>query len=81
MLQTMLPSGPIFPPVSRALAALPSYLVEDDVAAGRLVSVLPDWTNETMPFALVYPSKQQPSQAITKFIDFTLQHFAALKVH
>ena len=60
----------------RSLTALPSYLVEADVAAGRLVCILPDWTVDKMPYALVYPSKQQPSQAISKFIDFTLQHFA-----
>ena len=60
---------------SRSLAALPSYLVEEDVAAGRLVCVLPRWTVETMPFALVYPSKRHPSQAITKFIDFTVNYF------
>jgi len=60
---------------SRSLAALPSYLVEEDIAAGRLVCVLPDWSIETMPFALVYPSKRQPSQAITKFIEFTVEYF------
>ena len=60
---------------SRSLAALPSYLVEDDVAAGRLACVLPDWTVQTMPYALIYPSKRQPSQAITKFIEFTVDYF------
>lgn len=60
---------------SRSLAALPSYLVEEDVAAGRIFCVLPQWTVQTMPYALVYPSKQQPSQAISKFIEFTVQYF------
>lgn len=60
---------------SQSIAALPSYLVEEDVAAGRLVCVLPDWTVQTMPYSLVYPSKRQPSQAIAKFIEFTVQYF------
>lgn len=58
-----------------AIAALPDYLVADDVASGRVVSILPDWSLDSMPFALVYPSKQQPSQAIASFIDFTVAYF------
>lgn len=60
-----------------SIAALPSYLAEEDVAAGRLISILPEWSLERMPFALVYPSKQQASQAISSFIEFTIRYFAA----
>jgi len=61
------------------LAAMPSYLVEKDVQAGRIIGVLGDWAIVGMPFALVYPSKQQPSRVISKFIEYTLQYFTTIK--
>lgn len=57
------------------VAALPDYLVEEDVRSGQLVHALPGWSLPTMPFAITYPARMQPSRAVSTFIDFTLLHF------
>ena len=57
------------------IAALPDYLVADDVHGGRVVDVLPGWTLPAMPFALTYPARIQPSRAVSTFVEFTVRHF------
>ena len=37
------------------LATPPDYLVEQDLAAGRLIAILPDWSVEPMPLYAVWP--------------------------
>lgn len=43
--------------------------VRDDVARGRLVRVLEDWTPPLAPLCLYYPSRRNPSAAFRAFID------------
>jgi DNA-binding transcriptional LysR family regulator len=42
--------------------------VRDDIAAGRLVRILEDWTPSWAPLALYYPSRKNPPAAFTAFI-------------
>lgn len=42
--------------------------VHDDIAAGRLVRVLEDWTPSLAPLALYYPGRKNPPAAFTAFI-------------
>jgi DNA-binding transcriptional LysR family regulator len=42
--------------------------VRDDIAAGRLVRVLEDWTPSLAPLALYYPGRQNPPAAFSAFI-------------
>jgi DNA-binding transcriptional LysR family regulator len=42
--------------------------VRDDIAAGRLVRVLEDWTPALAPLALYYPGRKNPPAAFTAFI-------------
>ena len=42
--------------------------VRDDIAAGRLVRVLDDWTPPLAPLALYYPGRKNPPAAFTAFI-------------
>lgn len=42
--------------------------VRDDIAAGRLVQVLEDWTPSLPPLALYYPGRKNPPAAFTAFI-------------
>ncbi|MCR5879160.1 LysR substrate-binding domain-containing protein [Phenylobacterium sp. J367] len=44
--------------------------VRDDIAAGRLVRVLEDWTPTLSPLSLYYPSRRNPTAAFRAFIDF-----------
>jgi DNA-binding transcriptional LysR family regulator len=42
--------------------------VRDDIAAGRLVRVLEDWTPALAPLALYYPGRKNPPAAFTAFV-------------
>jgi DNA-binding transcriptional LysR family regulator len=42
--------------------------VRDDIAAGRLVRVLEDWTPPLAPLALYYPGRKNPPAAFSAFI-------------
>ena len=44
--------------------------VRDDLAAGRLVRVLEDWTPTMAPLSLYYPSRRNPTAAFKAFVDF-----------
>ncbi len=43
--------------------------VRDDIASGRLVPMLEDWTPPLAPLCLYYPSRRNPSAAFTAFIE------------
>lgn len=43
--------------------------VRDDVASGRLIRVLEDWTPERAPLSLYYPGRRNPSAALKAFLD------------
>uniref|UniRef100_UPI003B52972F LysR family transcriptional regulator n=1 Tax=Roseovarius indicus TaxID=540747 RepID=UPI003B52972F len=43
--------------------------VRDDIAAGRLVRILDEWTPPTAPLCLYYPSRRNPPAAFKVFVD------------
>ena len=43
--------------------------VRDDIASGRLVEMLEDWTPPLAPLSLYYPSRRNPSAAFTALIE------------
>lgn len=43
--------------------------VRDDIAAGRLIRVLQDWTPPLSPLCLYYPSRKNPSAAFRAFVE------------
>lgn len=49
----------------------------DDVAAGRLVRVLEDWTPAGVPLSLYYPGRKNPSAAFRAFVDLARAQAAA----
>lgn len=50
-------------------ASLPIDTVEGDLRAGRLISVLADWTPARPGYHLYYPSRKQPSPAFAIVLD------------
>lgn len=48
---------------------LPIDLVRDDLAAGRLVQVLPQWQTLTLPVHVVHPSRRLVPRRVTAFIE------------
>lgn len=53
----------------------PTYIVYDDMVAGRLVPVLDDWDLPRLTINLAYPSRKHLSAKVRTFIDFMAEHF------
>ncbi len=47
-----------------------SYQVRDDLAAGRLVRLLPEWEPEAVPVQLVFPHSRMLSVRVRAFVDW-----------
>jgi DNA-binding transcriptional LysR family regulator len=58
------------------VALAPDYLVCDDLAAGHLVRLLPDYTMPDIPVYAVYPHSRFLSAKTRTFIDFLATRFA-----
>ena len=54
----------------------PDYLVADDLNAGRLVRLLPDYKTQETPVYAVYPHSHFLSAKTRTFIDFLAARFA-----
>ena len=48
---------------------LPPMLAHEDVAAGRLLRVLPDWNTVSLPIYAVYPSRKHLAQKVRVFMN------------
>jgi DNA-binding transcriptional LysR family regulator len=48
------------------------FVVEDDVARGKLVEVLTDYRGPSHAFTLIYPKLLKPTPAVRAFIDFVV---------
>ena len=53
----------------------PSYIVYDDIVAGRLVPVLDDWDLPRLQINIAYPSRKYLSAKVRSFIDFMVEEF------
>ncbi|WP_170971961.1 LysR family transcriptional regulator [Rhodobacter sp. SY28-1] len=58
------------------VAALPGIVARPDIAAGRLVRVLPDWSTPRKAIYFVYPSAQSVTARLRVFIDHLAQVMA-----
>ena len=54
----------------------PTYIVYDDIVAGRLVPLLDAWDLPPLTINLAYPSRKHLSAKVRTFIDFMAEHFA-----
>lgn len=54
----------------------PTYILYDDIVAGRLVPVLDEWDLPRLTINLAYPSRKHLSAKVRTFIDFIAEHFA-----
>lgn len=56
----------------------PTYIVYDDMVAGRLVPVLDEWDLPRLTINLAYPSRKHLSAKVRTFIDFMAEHFTKM---
>jgi len=54
----------------------PDFIVGDDLAAGRLVALLPDYAAARSPIYAVYPTRKHLSAKVRLFVDFLAERFA-----
>lgn len=52
------------------IGLLASYMIEDDLAAGRLVRVLEDHRSVALPISAVYPHRRHLAAKVKAFVDF-----------
>jgi DNA-binding transcriptional LysR family regulator len=55
------------------IAPMPSVIVREEIAHGRLVHVLPDWSTPRKAIYFVYPSAQSVTARLRAFIDHLAQ--------
>jgi DNA-binding transcriptional LysR family regulator len=53
----------------------PTYILYEDIVAGRLVPLLDDWDLPRLTINLAYPSRKHLSAKVRTFIDFMAEHF------
>lgn len=58
------------------IAFQPGFIVDEDIAGGRLVRVLPDWHSAEMGVYAVYPSRKHLSAKVRTFVDFLAEALA-----
>lgn len=59
------------------LIQVPSYRVQDDLASGQLVEILPDYPPTPSPVYVLYPQSRQLSPRVRVFVDWLSAEFAA----
>jgi DNA-binding transcriptional LysR family regulator len=57
----------------------PTYILYDDIVAGRLVPVLDDWDLPRLTINLAYPSRRHLSAKVRTFIDFIAEYFQRME--
>ncbi len=53
----------------------PTYILFDDIVAGRLVPILDEWDLPHLTINLAYPSRRHLSAKVRTFIDFIAEYF------
>lgn len=62
------------------IALLPDTIVQDHLASGALVRVLPNWKAPHGIFHAVYPSRRGLLPAVRVFIDYLVEHLTHSKI-
>lgn len=60
------------------VARMPQVAVEADLAAGRLVRILPEWQSEQINCCAVYPARTRPNSLARQFVDFIYEKLNTL---
>jgi DNA-binding transcriptional LysR family regulator len=52
------------------------YRVKEDIRAGRLVHLFPEYRSGEVPIVALYPNRQHLPAKVRTFIDFAVKHLA-----
>lgn len=56
------------------IACLPPFAIRDEIADGRLVSILEKWVIENDQFNVLWPASRQITPKLRAFVDFMAEH-------
>ena len=56
----------------------PTFVVQDDLRAGRLVDVLPEWTPKAGIIHAVFPSRRGLLPSVRTLLDYLAEAYASL---
>ena len=56
------------------IACLPPFAIREEIADGRLVSILDEWVAETDQFNVLWPASRQITPKLRAFVDFMAEH-------
>ncbi|WP_163988810.1 LysR family transcriptional regulator [Pyxidicoccus caerfyrddinensis] len=59
------------------IAYLPGFLIDEDLASGRLKALLPSCETEYVPIMAIYPSKRHLPAKVRRFIDLMVEQWSA----
>lgn len=59
------------------LGFMPTFLIDDDLKAGRLVSVLDSYLVDAVNIYAVFPSRAHLSQKVRTLVDYMVEYFSA----
>ena len=59
------------------IGVLAEWLIHEDIAAGRLVRVLPQWNAKELPVHVVYPGHRMLPVRVRAFVDFAAPYMAS----
>jgi len=57
------------------------YIVEDDLAQGRLLELMPELGGRSRPFSIIYPNRQHTALRVRSFIDFLTEELCPSSKH
>lgn len=63
------------------ISVLPDWLIEEDLASGRLVRVLPQWKAKDLPIHVVYAGQRLLPARVSAFIDFAVDYLTKEMKH
>jgi DNA-binding transcriptional LysR family regulator len=63
------------------VALLPTVAVANDLAAGRLIDILPDWRPKKWIVHAVFPSRRGLLPSVRLLLDFLAEGCAARQIH
>ncbi|MDO9526218.1 MAG: LysR family transcriptional regulator [Gemmobacter sp.] len=64
----------------QGVAPMPDFLIADELASGRLVPLMPDYTMPEIPVSVVYLSRKHQTAALRAFLDMLTSWTAEIRV-
>jgi len=56
------------------IAFLPTFIIADDLKAGRVQTILDDYLDQTVTFSMLWPASRYASPKLRAFIDYMVEN-------